>query len=175
MSLFASSPLRLAPVVLVVGLLGSACGSDGAGGVEASGAWARTSPMSAEAGAAYVTLSSDEAVSIVSASVPAAVAGRAELHETVAMDMDESSTGEGSMDEGSMDEGSMGDVPMTMHEVSSIDIPAGGSVSLEPGGLHVMLLDLPSPLELGDTFDITFATADGAEFSVAVEVRDDAP
>ena len=45
--------------------------------------------MSAEAGAAYMVLSSDEAVSIVSASTPADVAGTVEIHETVAVDPDE--------------------------------------------------------------------------------------
>ena len=64
---------------------------------------------------------------------------------------------------------------MTMQQVDSVDIPAGGSVAFEPGGLHVMLLDLPDPLEIGETFDLTLTTADGVEIIVPVEVRTEAP
>lgn len=180
--------------VLMLGLIGTACGSDDAGGVVAGDAWARTSPMSAEAGAAYMVLSSDEAVSIVSASAPADVAGTVELHETVAVDpdgnmedgdsmddeesMDDTEQGAPMDDEESMEGGddeAMGDMPMTMRQVQSIDIPAGGEVVLEPGGLHLMLLDLPDPLEEGETFDLTLTTDAGDEITVPVEVRSEAP
>ena len=184
MSLF-RSPRRFVPVVLAVGLVGAACG-DEAGGVEADDAWARPSPAMADAGAAYMTLSSDEAVSIVSAAGPSDVVGRVELHETVPVEMEDHSTDDESMDDESMDEGSMDDesmeddgqstdMAMTMQQVDSVDIPAGGSVAFEPGGLHVMLLDLPDPLEIGETFDLTLTTADGVEIIVPVEVRTEAP
>ncbi len=147
------------------------CGSDGENGaVEVSGAWARTSPMMAEAGAAYMTIESDEAISIVSVSVPAEVAGVVELHETVPIDGDH---GDDAMDGDAMDEPM--DQAMTMQQVTSIEVPAGGSVSLAPGGLHVMLLDLPDPLELGETFDLVLVTAAGEEIVVPIEVRDQAP
>lgn len=184
------APLRrLVPTIAAVALIGAACGS-GAGAVEATGAWARPSPMMADAGAAYMVLSSDEAVSVISASAPADVAGRVELHETVAVDsMDEDSMQdmehEGDDHEGHEDEDKaegedhehegMADMAMTMQEVTSIEIPAGGEAVLEPGGLHVMLLDLAEPLETGDEFELTFTQDDGEEFSVTVEVRDEAP
>lgn len=47
-----------------------------------------------------------------------------------------------------------GDV-MQMRPVESIDVPAGASVALKPGGFHVMLIGLNRELKLGDTFDIT--------------------
>ena len=43
------------------------------GAVEASAAWARTSPAMADSGAAYMVLTSDDAVTLVSVSVPAEV------------------------------------------------------------------------------------------------------
>ena len=185
------------PCVLALGLVG-ACGSDdGSGGIEASGAWARTSPMMADAGAAYMVLSSDEAVSIVSASAPAEVAGSVELHETVPVDeaddemaddemaedemaedeMAEDEMAEDEMADGDMADGDMaeGEMAMMMREVSSIDVPAGGEVVLEPGGMHVMLLELPDPLEAGETFDLTLVTDAGDEIVIDVEVRDEAP
>ena len=174
---------RLVPALAAIALFGAACGSD-SGGVEATGAWARPSPMMADAGAAYMVLSSDEAVSVVSAAAPSDVAGRVELHETVAVEdsmNDDEMAMDDEMEEGMGDEEmedgheGMGDMAMTMQPVASIDIPAGGEAVLEPGGLHVMLLDLPEPLEIGDEFELTFTQDDGDEFSVTVEVRDDAP
>ena len=38
-----------------------------------------------------------------------------------------------------------GDV-MRMHQIEGIDIPAEGSVKLEPGGMHLMLIGLKAPL-----------------------------
>jgi copper(I)-binding protein len=163
-----------------------------ADGVTVSGPWARTSPMMANAGAAYFEISSEEELVIVSASVPEDVAGKVELHETVPMeggddasmeDMDDESTEEGddSMDDESMEggddsmEGGHGDMPMTMVEVESIVVPAGGSAVLEPGGIHVMLLELPDGLEVGETFDLTLVTETGDELIVPIEVRDEAP
>lgn len=43
---------------------------------------------------------------------------------------------------------------MQMRPVPSIDIPAGGKVSLEPMGLHVMLIGLQEKLETGDSFPL---------------------
>ncbi len=172
--------MRLGAVAIATALLASACGGDDqGGGVEISGAWARTSPMMAAAGAAYMTIESDEAISIVSVSVPAEVAGVAELHETVPVEgMDDGVVEDEAMEGDEMEEPTMDepmDQAMTMQQVSSIDVPAGGSASLEPGGFHVMLLELPDPLELGETFDLVLITSTGNEISVPIEVRDQAP
>lgn len=153
-----------------VAMVGAACGSDSGDGLQATGAWARTSPSMADTGVAYMTLGSDEAATIVSASVPSEVAGRAELHETVAVGTDDDS-----MSDDAMSDDSMGDMAMTMQPVDSLEIPAGGELTLEPGGYHIMLLDLADPLETGETFDITLTGDDGTEITVAVEVRDEAP
>ena len=40
-------------------------------------------------------------------------------------------------------------------------VPAGGSLSLEPGGDHVMLMDLQEPILPGDEVTITLLTAGG--------------
>jgi len=49
----------------------------------------------------------------------------------------------------------------SMHEVDGIEIPAGGSVELKPGGYHVMLMGLKRELKEGDTvtFILTFKIA----------------
>jgi copper(I)-binding protein len=171
----------LAVAALAAGGL-AACGddNDAAGGLEITGAWARTSPAMVQAGAAYMTISSGEAVSIVSARVEADVAGVAELHEVVPVDGgdmggDEAAEGESEPMEDEAMEGMEGEMAMTMQEVTSIDIPAGGTVALEPGGYHVMLLDLPDPLETGEEFDVTLVLGDGTEVIVPITVSESAP
>src|SRR5690554_333200 len=44
---------------------------------------------------------------------------------------------------------------MQMRQVPAISVPAGGSVELAPGGLHLMLIDLFEPLEEGDQVELT--------------------
>lgn len=179
--------LRLVGVVAVATGLVAACGGsdEAAGGLTIEGAWARQSPMMATAGAAYMDITAEETTSIVSASVSAEVAATVEIHETVPVD----SAGEEDMDHSEMDmdsdemdsegmemeSGEMEDMAMTMRQVEALDLPAGETVSLSPGGLHVMLLDLPDALELGETFDLTLTTEDGTDVVVEVEVRDEAP
>ena len=63
----------------------------------------------------------------------------------------------------------------TMHELTSIDVPAGGSLVLDPAGYHLMLTDLAAPLETGETFDLTLRFEAAGDATVTVEVRDDAP
>ncbi len=61
---------------------------------------------------------------------------------------------------------------MTMQEVSAIAIPAGETVSLEPGGFHVMLLDLAEDLEASDSIEVTLSFSNGYEETVTAEVRE---
>ena len=58
----------------------------------------------------------------------------------------------------------------SMVEVERLAIPAGGMVRMRPGGYHVMLSGLPSPLRAGDTIDVeaTFARAGTLRFRAAV-------
>lgn len=61
---------------------------------------------------------------------------------------------------------------MVMQPVERIELPAGETVSLEPGGYHIMLLQLAEPLVAGDTFDVTLTFENAPEQTVTVEVRD---
>jgi len=139
-------------VFVALVLVAAACGDDDEG-IAVEGAWARTSPRMANAGAVYLQVTSPEADRLVAASVDASVAARTEVHETTMGDDD----------------------VMTMREVAGIDLPAGEAVSLQPGGFHIMLLELAAPLETGDTFDVTLTFESAGERVVAVEVREDAP
>jgi len=57
-----------------------------------------------------------------------------------------------------------------MAEIDALDIPAGGSVELAPGGYHLMLLGA-GPLADGDTVRITLDLEGSAPVEVAAEVR----
>ena len=78
--------------------------------------WARTSPMDSTMGAAYFTVTSPTADTLIGVKVDPSVAAMAQMHETV------------------MDNGAM-----KMQEVTSVDLPAGTAVEFKPGGYHVML------------------------------------
>lgn len=47
-------------------------------------------------------------------------------------------------------------------------IPVGESVSLEPGGLHVMLVGLTDDIQLGDTFEVTLTFAEAGDVTIPV-------
>ncbi|MEZ5222697.1 MAG: copper chaperone PCu(A)C [Ilumatobacteraceae bacterium] len=153
------------------------------------GAWARTSPMMASAGAAYMTITSPTDDALIRASVDPSVAGVVELHETRmvegdmgGMDMTETTMGGMDMTEttmGGMDmtETTMGEMApaMEMVPVQQIDLAAGEPVALAPGGLHIMLLELAGPLEVGTTIQITLEFANAGSLVVDVPVLDEAP
>lgn len=179
--------------VLTLAVLGApACGDDTtsdsaasettttlAAGPTISGAWARNSPMEATNGAAYLAITggtSDD--QLVVASVDATVAGKVELHETVAA----GDSGDGSMGATTMGAPTTvaGDTmtattlapAMEMRPVEAIEVPAGEKAELKPGGYHVMLLDLVQPLVVGESFDLTLTFAEAGEQVVTVEVKD---
>ncbi len=180
----------LTALLLLVALTGvlAACGDDddassGGDGISVTDAWARNSPAMTDAGAVYMVIESESDDALVGASVPSDIADTVELHETVPVEEASDTTMAGDMggsdttmagDTGASDTtmaGGMGE--MTMQPVESIALPAGEPVALEPGGYHVMLLDLVSPLEVGETFDLTLTFETGGEQTVSVEVRED--
>lgn len=50
-------------------------------------------------------------------------------------------------------------------------IPAGGSITFEPGGNHVMLMGLKSVLKAGDTVKVTLTLDDGSTLVVDAPVK----
>lgn len=53
-----------------------------------------------------------------------------------------------------------------------IDIPSHGSLKLQHGGLHLMLMKLKQDLKPGDKVNITFGFKNGDELTQSFEVRD---
>lgn len=65
----------------------------------------------------------------------------------------------------------MEDGMMKMRRVDKIDLPAGETVRLQPGGLHVMLIGLQEPLSPGDEVQLTLHFEDGSRSSLSVPVK----
>ena len=60
---------------------------------------------------------------------------------------------------------------MSMKEVEGgIEIPAGGTIQLEPGGNHVMLMGLKAPLVEGETLPLTLVFEKAGKVDVDVPV-----
>ncbi|MBN9496929.1 MAG: copper chaperone PCu(A)C [Alphaproteobacteria bacterium] len=115
--------------------------------IKVDDAWARPTLGQARNGAAYLTITTTGAPDrLVAASAP--VAGKTELHSMT-----------------------MNNNVMQMRPVDAIQVTPGTEVKLQPGGLHVMLLDLKSPLKLGEKFPLTLKFERGGEVQVQVEVR----
>lgn len=116
--------------------------------VTVSDGWARASAGMARAGAAFMAItnagSGDDRV--IGAS--ALVSQTAELHTHI----------------------KEGDI-MKMRQVEDIPLPAGQTVMLQPGGLHVMLMNLAQPLEEGQTFTVTLTLEKAGTIDVPVTVR----
>ena len=101
----------------------------------------------AKSGAAYVSVVNQgtKADRLLSISTPAARS--AELHTTVMA----------------------GDV-MKMEAAGEIDVPAGATLEMKPGGLHVMLMGLIAPLKQGETIEMTLRFERAGDLKVMVPI-----
>ena len=110
--------------------------------------WTRATPPGAKVAAGFMTLRSAGAGDrVFGASSP--VAGSVQMHVTIR-------------------EGEV----MRMREVSSIEIPAGGSFELKPGGAHLMLVDLKRPLKKGEKVPLTLRLEKGGALALELTVEE---
>jgi periplasmic copper chaperone A len=108
-------------------------------------------PSGLNAGA-FMTLrnTTDEDRRLVGVTVPADIARVAEVHETT------------------VDENDV----MRMRPLDWIEIPANGEVTLAPGGLHLMLIDVQPAVGAGDTVELTLVFDDDTVSVVSAAVRE---
>ncbi|UCV09718.1 copper chaperone PCu(A)C [Dechloromonas denitrificans] len=59
---------------------------------------------------------------------------------------------------------------MKMRPVAAIEVKAKGEAVLKPGGLHVMMIDLKTPMKEGDVVPITLTLDDGSTKQVDAKV-----
>ena len=109
-------------------------------------AWVKAADSGMTAAFGSVANSSGEEATITAASTPAA--GMTQLHETV----DVSGT-------------------MKMQQVDHLHVPASGSLTLEPGGNHIMLMNIPAAIKPGQDVAITLTCEGGGTAQFTAQAR----
>ncbi len=123
------------------------CGPLSAQVIEITDAWVRLSVPGQKATGGFMKITAKDGARLVGVTSP--MAGVAEVHE---MKME-------------------GDV-MKMRAVSGgLDLPAGRTVELKPGGYHLMLMDLKAPLAKGSTVVLSLVFKDAKGAQKTVELR----
>ncbi|HEX9770459.1 MAG TPA: copper chaperone PCu(A)C [Kiloniellales bacterium] len=120
------------------------------GGLRVHEPWARATIGVGKTAAAYLTVINQGTVADRLIGIATPVAESAMLHTSV--------MGE--------------DGVMKMRPVAAIEVPAGGEVKLEPGGLHIMLMGVHEPLKAGKHFPLTLSFERAGEFEVTVPIAD---
>ncbi|MGL5286036.1 MAG: copper chaperone PCu(A)C [Aeromonas sp.] len=64
---------------------------------------------------------------------------------------------------------------MRMRQVESIEVPAKGSVVLQPGGLHLMFIGLKASLSAGQQVPLTLHFDDGENLTLTLPVKEIMP
>jgi copper(I)-binding protein len=143
--------LAFASLVLV-GLTLGACAQptgEGSGEVNATGAWMRAVPAGA-VGAIYFEIHNPGRQALHVVETRFEDAATTEMHETV----------------------QDGDIMRMLPLEDGFVVEGRGSTIFEPGGKHIMMMDLHRDMEIGATEMVTLIFEDGAELEIPVEVRD---
>jgi copper(I)-binding protein len=146
-NLFANS--RHCTAVLAALCLALAVGSATAadykiGSLDVTQPWARATPKGASTGAAYMTITNNggKTERLSCASSPAAA--QCQIHEMA-----------------------MSDGVMKMRPVQGgLEVKPGQTLTLKPGGYHIMLEGLKGPLKAGDTLEAMLSSSDGGSVKV---------
>ncbi len=108
--------------------------------------WVRGTVPQQKATGLFAQITSASGGKLVSVSSP--VAGAAEIHEM-----------------------SMADGVMRMRALAALELPAGKTVELKPGGYHVMLLDLKQQVKAGQTVPVTLVIEEKDGRRELIEVK----
>lgn len=112
-----------------------------------SGAFARASPVMAQAGAGFMTIANAGAADRLVAA-KSGVSEVVELHTHI-------------------EENGM----KAMRKVDFIDVPANGAVELKPGSFHVMFIKLKERLQEGSLVEVTLVFEKSGEVAVKLPVK----
>lgn len=110
--------------------------------------WARPTVVGQTAGGAFLKIENRGAAADKLLSARSDAAASTELH-TMTMD---------------------GNV-MRMREIGELPLPAGQTVELKPGDLHIMFMGLKAPLKVGDSVPLTLTFERAGEVTVDVKVE----
>lgn len=138
--------MRLLSVLFAAALLAGPTACALADAVKVDHAWVRSTAPGQKVAGGFMNLTADADMTLVGGASP--VSKHVELHFM-------------KMENGVME----------MREIKQIPLPKGKTVSLEPGGLHVMFIGLKNPIREGQKVPLTLIVkgADGKERKLAVE------
>lgn len=118
------------------------------GGLEIAGAWSRATVKTAKVGAGYLIIRNQGASADQLVSATTEMAGRTEFHQMI-----------------------LANDVMQMRPIDGpIDIPVGGEIMFEPGGQHLMFLDLKSPFVEGAVVTVRLKFAVAGEVEVPFKI-----
>ena len=111
--------------------------------------WSRAMPKGAPVGPGFLTVTNTGTTADRLIAANADVSAKVEIHEMAVVD--------GVMKMRALDKG--------------LEIPAGGTVELKPGGYHIMFIGLKAPFEAGQRFKgtVTFEKAGTVEVDYEIE------
>lgn len=120
-------------------------------GIQVDDVWGRASPMMAAAGAFYMVIRNDTNAADKLVNAQSSACGVIELHESF-----------------KKDDGTMG---MRVVTGGAIEVPAGGTVELKPGGLHIMCLEKKAEFKEGDSYPLTLMFEKAGNKDVTAAIR----
>lgn len=148
-----SAPLlSLFAVVFIAGFSANVLATGTADAITAIDPYVRQVPPGAMATAAYMVIRNSGAKDAILVAAKTSAAKVAELHTHINEDG-----------------------VMKMRQIPSIKIKAKSKTALQPGGLHMMLIDLDNTLKEGDKVAITLLFDDGSSKIIEAPVRRPAP
>ncbi|HVY19896.1 MAG TPA: copper chaperone PCu(A)C [Bauldia sp.] len=110
--------------------------------------WTRATPPGAPSAGGYLTITNTGSEADTLTAVASPMAGMSDIHVMETKDG-----------------------VMTMHGLEGgLPIPAGGTVTLAPGGFHIMFIGLTGALKQGDTLPVTLTFAKAGKVDVALPV-----
>ncbi|CCD91213.1 conserved exported hypothetical protein [Bradyrhizobium sp. ORS 375] len=120
-----------------------------AGDLVISQPWSRATPGGAKTGAGYLTIQNKGSAPDRLVAVSGDIAGRIEVHEMA-----------------------VNNGVMTMRPLEKgLEIEPGKTVALAPGGYHLMLMELKSPLKQGDKLPVTLEFEKAGKVAVTLDVQ----
>ena len=134
--------------VLIACLLAGSANAHSDGGIVVKDAWVREAPPNAKVLAAYMIIENHTDKEKTLVSVSSSAFNKIEIHKTINKDG-----------------------MASMEQQKELAIAAQGDVTLEPGGLHLMLFEPGSTLKAGDNVAFTLKFAGGSTTMINATVK----
>ena len=141
--------MRLLLTALLIATLPAFSHSFEKGELQIRHPWSRATPPGAKVGVGYLEIRNNGAQPDRLLSASTSVAKRVEMHITE----------------------QAGEVAK-MRQLRAFEVPGRERLALEPGGAHLMLVDLVQPLKKGERFSMTLRFERAGELEVQFEVQE---